>query len=100
MSETDSIVKVSDGNIVAIGGLMKLDSVDTRSGLPGLQDLPGVGGAFSSRNRVAVKKELVVLIKPSIVSSDSDDARETRDRINELGQSPNSVNVPWGTARQ
>src|SRR5262249_17523152 len=35
VSETDSIVRVGDGNIVAIGGLMKVDVENTKSGLPG-----------------------------------------------------------------
>ena len=36
VSETDSIVRVRDGNIVAIGGLMRQEQDDTRSGLPGM----------------------------------------------------------------
>ena len=84
VSETDSVVRVRDGNIVAIGGLMKLDMADNRSGLPGLKDTPGIGGLFSSDIRTLVKKELVILIKPTVIQSDQDwveDARETRDRI-------------------
>lgn len=72
VSESDSVVKVGDGNIVAIGGLMKIDIGDTRSGLPGLQDEPYVGGAFGSKTRTMVKKELVILIKPTVIQSDRD----------------------------
>jgi MSHA biogenesis protein MshL len=57
---------------------------DNRSGLPGLKDTPGIGGIFSSDIRTLVKKELVILIKPTVIQSDQDwaeDARETRDRI-------------------
>ena len=84
VSETDTVVRVRDGNIVAIGGLMKLDLADQRSGLPGLQDAPGVGRLFGSEQRTAVKKELVILIKPTVIQSDRewvDDLRETRDRV-------------------
>ena len=83
ISETDSVVRVQDGNVVAVGGLMKLDINDNRSGLPGLRDT-GVGGLFGSNQRTAVKKELVILIKPTVINSDRDSAaelRETRDRI-------------------
>jgi len=94
VSETDSVVRVRDGNIVAIGGLMKLDMADNRSGLPGLKDTPGIGGLFSSDIRTLVKKELVILIKPTVIQSDQDwaeDARETRDRIlNRRGSAPPS----------
>ncbi len=36
VSETDSIVRASDGQIVAIGGLMRQASFDDQSGIPGL----------------------------------------------------------------
>ena len=84
VSETDSIVKVMDGNIVAIGGLMKVDVHDSRSGVPGAQDAPGIGGLFRSSQRTLVKKELVILIKPTVFQSDADSADEIRqvsDRI-------------------
>ena len=38
ISETDTVVRVTDGNIVALGGLMKLDLRDNRGGLPGTGD--------------------------------------------------------------
>jgi len=84
VSETDSIVRVRNSNIVAIGGLMKLDTADGRSGLPGLQDAPTIGGLFGSQRRSAVKKELVILIKPTVIQSERDwdtDISESRDRI-------------------
>jgi MSHA biogenesis protein MshL len=87
VSETDSVVKVSDGNIVAIGGLMKLDLEDSRSGLPGLQDTPVIGDLFRSTTRTIVKKELVILVKPTVVQSDKNwepDLRETRNRLESL----------------
>ncbi len=88
VSETDSIVKVADGNIVAIGGLMKLDVIDSKSGLPGAQDFPVFGGLFRSSERTAVKKELVILIRPTLVGAEHDAAEEiraARDRMYELG---------------
>jgi MSHA biogenesis protein MshL len=84
VSETDSVVKAADGNIVAIGGLMKIDLEDTRAGLPGVQDVPGVGGLFRSTTRNFVKKELVILIKPTVAQGDlntEEDVRQTRERI-------------------
>ena len=95
ISETDSVVRVRDGNIVAIGGLMKLDAADNRSGLPGAKDLPGIGAAFRSNSRTSVKKELVILIKPTVIQSDSDwsgDVREVRDRMGTL--LPGEASVP------
>jgi MSHA biogenesis protein MshL len=84
ISETDSVVRVQDGNVVAVGGLMKLDIADNRSGLPGLRDSLGAGGLFGNQRRAMVKKELVILIKPTVLNSDRETAaerRESRDRI-------------------
>ena len=38
VNETDTIVRVQDGNIVAIGGLMSVDVRDNRGGLPGITE--------------------------------------------------------------
>jgi MSHA biogenesis protein MshL len=84
VSETDSIVKLQDGAVVAIGGLMKMDLENTRSGLPGAQDIPVIGGLFGSTNKTMVKKELVVLIKPTVVQSGTEileDTRQARERV-------------------
>jgi MSHA biogenesis protein MshL len=90
VSETDSVVRVRDGNIVAIGGLMKLDVEDNRSGIPGVKDLPVFGAIFRSDSRTVVKKELVILIKPTVIQTDNDwseDIRDSRDRILNMGDS-------------
>ncbi|NBD21139.1 pilus (MSHA type) biogenesis protein MshL [Aquabacterium fontiphilum] len=70
INETDSIVRVRDGEVVAIGGLMQQDSSSDRSGVPGLSEAPVVGGLFRQRSSSRSKYELVILIKPTIVSDD------------------------------
>ncbi len=70
INETDSIVRVRDGQIVAIGGLMQQDSMIDRSGVPVLSDLPGVGGLFRYKASSNNKHELVILIKPTVISED------------------------------
>jgi MSHA biogenesis protein MshL len=83
LRETDTIVRVTDGLIVAIGGLMRTEVNDVRSGLPGLMD-SAVGWLFRNTNRFTEKKELVILIKPTIIDSDrawANDLRETQQRL-------------------
>jgi MSHA biogenesis protein MshL len=81
VSETDTIVRVGNGNIVAIGGLMKQSDSRTRGQVPGLGNIPIIGHAFKNTNRSGVKSELVILIKPTVIQSeeswkpDMDDAR-------------------------
>lgn len=69
-SETDSVVRGQNGQVIAIGGLMREASTGDRSQVPGAGDLPIVGSLFRDTNQVSQKRELVILIKPSIVDSD------------------------------
>jgi MSHA biogenesis protein MshL len=66
-SELDSIVRGSDGQVVAIGGLMRQASTADNSQVPGAGSVPVLGNLFGAKKRVNQKRELVVLIKPTIV---------------------------------
>ena len=84
VNETDTIVRVQDSNIVAIGGLMRQESSTDRSQVPGVGDAPGIGNLFRQRASSSLKSELVILLKPTIVHSDrnwQEDVAGTRDRI-------------------
>jgi MSHA biogenesis protein MshL len=86
-SELDSIVRGQDGQVVAVGGLMRQAANDDTSGLPGAGKVPVLGALFRNKNRVAQKRELVVLIKPTIVDSASNwsqDLLDTTRRIDSL----------------
>jgi MSHA biogenesis protein MshL len=88
INESDTVVRIQDGNIVVLGGLMQTDVETNRSGLPGLQDIPGIGGAFRSTTRTTTKRELVVLLKPTIIKTEKDweqDIQQTRDRMRGYG---------------
>ena len=87
--ETDTIVRVADSNIVAIGGLMRTEINDVRGGVPGAPDWGPANVLLRSTNRVREKKELVILLKPTIIESDrdwSDDVRESREHLDALGR--------------
>lgn len=80
VNESNTIVRIQDGKIVAIGGLMQVESNRTSSGLPGSSET-----IFSSilGNKVnsGRKKEVVVLIKPTIIRSQQDwDEQNRRSR--------------------
>ena len=70
VNETDSIVRVRDGQIVAIGGLMRHEIRDERTGLPVLQDAPVVGGLFRQTGTIHSKRELVIMLKPTVIHDD------------------------------
>nr|WP_316639405.1 secretin N-terminal domain-containing protein [uncultured Roseateles sp.] len=71
-NETDTVVRIADGNIVAIGGLMQMESARRGSGLPGSGDNALTSTLFGNRANTARKRELVVLIKPTIIRSAED----------------------------
>ena len=84
ISESDTIVRVSNSNIVAIGGLMKETTTRNTSGVPGLGTLPIVGNLFSSKSTSVVKSELVILLKPTVIENDAtwrQDILDTKERI-------------------
>lgn len=70
INETDSIVRIKDGQIVAIGGLMRHEAMNDRAGVPGLSEVAGIGGLFRQNSRATSKRELVILIKPTIITAD------------------------------
>jgi MSHA biogenesis protein MshL len=78
VNETDTMVRLQDGNIAAIGGLMQLASSQTASGVPGTTGASNpVGFLFGNRANAARKKELVVLIKPTIIRTAQDWEEQT-----------------------
>ncbi|MES2364868.1 MAG: pilus (MSHA type) biogenesis protein MshL [Pseudomonadota bacterium] len=87
VSETDSVVRVQDGSIVAIGGLMRQSMTDDRSEVPVAGEVPVFGSLFRNTNRVSQKRELVILLKTTVVQGDSDwgqDILNSRERIQKL----------------
>ncbi|MDQ9170218.1 secretin N-terminal domain-containing protein [Oxalobacteraceae bacterium R-40] len=87
ISETDSIVRGKDGQIVAIGGLMRQASASDRSQLPGADNVPVLGALLSNRNEATQKRELVILLKPIVVQGEStwtNNILETQQRIQAL----------------
>lgn len=91
INETDSVVKTRDGQVVVIGGLMTETTEDTRSKIPGAGDVPAAGSLFRKGNQRSTKRELVLLLKPTVVKDDSawaNDIAETQARIERLDGGP------------
>lgn len=77
VNETDTIVRVPDGQIVAIGGLMQQESRRSTSGLPGTTGYAIARHLFGNNASSGRKKELVVLIRPTILHNGDDWQRAT-----------------------
>ncbi len=77
VNETDTVVRVPDGAIVAIGGLMQQETSRRGSGLPGADQTPLTATLFGNRANSGRKRELVVLIKSTIIRGAADWEQET-----------------------
>jgi general secretion pathway protein D len=86
--ELESIMKVGNGQIAVMGGLMQ-DSIDNaKDGVPGLSSLPLVGNLFTYRNEASSKTELVIFMRPVVVKDASIDGDYRDYRYLLPGQAP------------
>jgi MSHA biogenesis protein MshL len=69
--ESDSMVKAKSGEMIVIGGLMQNQNSEKKEGIPLLKDLPVFGNLFRHTVQVTKKSEIVILLKHSVVHSDT-----------------------------
>ncbi len=69
-SEAETVVVVKDGATIVIGGLIKDRNEKTQKRLPFLSKVPVVGRAFGNVHKLYDKSELVIFIKPKIVTGE------------------------------
>ncbi len=66
--ETDTVVKVRDGQTIIIAGLIQESDQRERIGLPCLTNLPTLQYLFGYRSEKTEKTELVILITPTVLT--------------------------------
>jgi general secretion pathway protein D len=71
VSEMESMLQVHSGDTAVLGGLMQDDITDNSDNVPGLYKIPLFGKLFSSRNASNIKTELVVFLRPVVISQAS-----------------------------
>ncbi len=69
--EMESVIKVRDGQIAVLGGLMREESSEGSDALPGASRVPLLGELFRYRARRNRKSELVIFLRPVIVRDPS-----------------------------
>ena len=65
--ETDTMVRMKDGETVIIGGLIQEKDIIQESGVPGLMSLPFLGKFFKVKDVTKQKNELVIFLTPTII---------------------------------
>jgi general secretion pathway protein D len=78
--ELETTLVVDDGDIAVAGGLLDQNDRLSVDKVPGLGDLPGIGGLFRSTSRQRGRTNLMVFLRPTIIRSPADAQRLTADR--------------------
>jgi len=91
IQESDNVVRAQSGQVIIIGGLMKEAVTEEDASVPVLGDIPLFGSLFRHKKMARIKKELVILLKPSVINHNSDwdqQISDTRYRTQELQRLP------------
>ncbi len=102
--EMESMMRVQSGDIAILGGLMQ-DSRDNNSNeIPGLSKLPVIGNLFKYRNEESKKSELVIFLRPTVLTDASlnGDFRDYRASLTsniEEGRSSGGL-ITWPPAKR
>jgi general secretion pathway protein D len=67
-----SSISVANGQTVLLAGLISEQQNGTRSGLPGLDQIPGLGDAFGHQDNSTARTELIIFIRPQIIRNGSE----------------------------
>jgi MSHA type pilus biogenesis protein MshL len=65
--ELDTVLRIKNGQVMVIGGLLSEEAVNNDRGVPGISKIPFFGNAFKSVQRVSNIIETVIFIKATIV---------------------------------
>ncbi len=82
-----SRVAIRSGDSVVLGGLIRDNETEGKSGVPLLMDIPLVGALFSTNTQASTRTELLIFITPRVMEGDEDLRdlnREMRSRMRGL----------------
>ncbi len=69
--EMESILRVNSGETTVLGGLMQDDLKKNTDAVPGVSEVPVVGNVFKARAQLNKKSELVIFLRPTVISNAS-----------------------------
>lgn len=69
--EMESILRVENGNIAVMGGLMEDSVENSDQAVPAISGIPVLGNLFQNRNDTHRKTELVVFLRPIVIKDAS-----------------------------
>ena len=101
-TEITSNIMVRDGRTIVIGGLFADSTTRSRSQVPFLGSLPGVGPLFRQQTDATIRQEIIILLTPHIIkdydqyAAASEDEARYAERL-EVGARRGLM--PWGRER-
>ena len=69
--EMESMLQVPSGNTVILGGLMQDEILNNNNGVPGVSNVPVIGNAFKAKDNNTTKTELVIFLRPTVITNAS-----------------------------
>lgn len=69
--EMESMLQIASGNTAVLGGLMQDEAVNNTDKVPGVSKVPVVGKVFTGKNDASRKTELVIFLRPTVITSAS-----------------------------
>lgn len=69
--EMESMLQINSGKIAVLGGLMQDEISNNSDRVPGLSKVPAIGKAFTSKNDASRKTELVIFLRPTVITNAS-----------------------------
>jgi general secretion pathway protein D len=76
--EMETLLQVNTGQTVVLGGLMQDEQDNVTDTVPGVSSLPLLGALFKGKDNNRTKTELVIFLRPTIVTSPSLDSNELK----------------------
>ncbi len=86
--ELETTVLVDNGDIVVLGGLLDENERMSVQAVPGLSEIPVLGGLFKSRARTGGRTNLMIFIRPRIIRSAADAQAITAPRFDFIRSDP------------
>lgn len=74
-----SSIAVASGQTVLLAGLISETHNNNANGIPGLDQVPGLGILFSQNNKQVQRDELIIFIRPQIIRNSNDARRIAED---------------------
>jgi general secretion pathway protein D len=80
-----STISVKSGESILLGGLIQESDNRNNSGIPVLNEIPGIGALFGSRANTTGRTEMIMLMTPRVISNDAE-SRDVTARISQQFQ--------------